>query len=493
MNKKIIYLALLASGMINYSFADVSKAQLLSQMSGGNSTEQPNNTNGGLVNNNVNYNNSTSTPTQTIAATTNAMYTSASNMVNNNMNYSNKYNQVSKPHKTYKKKKTVVKKSNIYTLGNQKFDITFSNDVSELPSVLKQYDPDLSVLPNLGKSSGQSVSFDLQNVGIDEISSMVQSLSGGAVRLIYDSNRDSIRLSYITTNKAGSNNPEKQSLAWREGKGKPVPIMTDDGVLLYPYGQYEPSVICKPLQVCDIRFETGEKIIDAVMGDTSRWLVQGITSGIGKNTVQHIILKPQYPDLTTNMIVTTDKGRVYNLKLVSSDKNYVSAVGWYYPQEINDTLDRKFKMSQAALANDGSSLGSSPNPINTGSQTTANGIKVNSTGTSDDDIPVLDLDFRYEISGDKVIWKPIRVFNDGKSTFIEVDKKSLNMASPVFMVYDENSSSYEMVNYRQKGNYYIVDQVFNVGVFVSNVGSNQLKVTMKHILDTNKNNQNWLY
>lgn len=489
-NKKTIYLSIFAAGLVNYSYADVSKAQLLNQMSG-NSTEQPNNTNGGLVNNNVNYNNNNNNNVSQQNSLNNT-----SNLVNNNINYSSQYKQVNKAQPIHKKKKkAIAKKTNNYLLGNQKIDITFSNDVSELPNTLKQYDPDLNILPNLGKKTGQSVSFDLQNVGIDEISSMVQSLSGGTVRIIYDANRDTLRLSYITTNKAGSNSPEKQSLAWREGKGKPVPIMTDDGILLYPYGQYEPVVVCKPLQVCDIRYETGEKIIDAVMGDTSRWLVQGITSGVGKNTVQHIILKPQYPDLTTNMIVTTDKGRVYNLKLISSDKNYVSAVGWYYPQEINDSLDKKFRQSQAALANDGSGISTlSPNSLNTGSQTTANGIKINSNGNSDDDnIPALDLDFRYEITGDKVIWKPVRIFNDGKSTFIEVDKKSLNMASPVFMVYDENSSSYEMVNYRQKGNYYIVDQVFNVGIFISDVGRNQQKVTMKHILDSNKENKNWLY
>lgn len=467
-----------------FAYADMTKSQILSQMSG---TEQPSNTNGGLVNNNVNYNNQNNNPTPQ----NNQPLQSGSNLVNNSQNYNNVYNN-----STPKKKKVVakkkVKKIDINSLATQKIDITFNNDVGELPNTLKQYDPQLTILPNLGKKSSQTVSFDLQSVGIDQIVSMIQTLTGGAVRLIYDSDKDSIRLSYITVNKAG-NSPVSQSENWREGKGKPQPIMTADGVLLFPYGQYEPTVICKPQQVCDIRFQAGENILDAVMGDTTRWMVQGVVSGIGANQVKHIILKPQYPDLNTNMIVTTDKGRVYNLRLLSSEKNYISAIGWYYPQEINDALAQKFKDQQMALGgiNQG---GSNPNNINTGSLTSANGIKLNAQSTMDNDnLPVLDLDFRYEISGDKVIWKPLRVFNDGVHTYIEVDQKALNVPSPAFMVYDENSGSYEMVNYRQKGNYYIVDQMFNVGILIYDVGRNQQKVTIKHILDTSKENKNWLY
>ena len=192
-----------------FAYADMTKSQILSQMSG---TEQPSNTNGGLVNNNVNYNNQNNNPTPQ----NNQPLQSGSNLVNNSQNYNNVYNN-----STPKKKKVVVKKKvkkiDINSLATQKIDITFNNDVGELPNTLKQYDPQLTILPNLGKKSSQTVSFDLQSVGIDQIVSMIQTLTGGAVRLIYDSDKDSIRLSYITVNKAG-NSPVSQSENWREGK-----------------------------------------------------------------------------------------------------------------------------------------------------------------------------------------------------------------------------------------------------------------------------------
>lgn len=493
--KKIFCVVLLAG--IQYSVnADTSKAQLLSSMSGGSSSSSAP---GGLVNNNVTYGGSSSSQpqqqTQQVNTSTVQSQSTGINLLNQG--------QSQQPAKKVIKKKTgkkVVKKPQV-DISNQKIDITYFGDVSGVPNLITQYFPGMTVAAPLGKANNQSVSFDMQSVSIDDISSMIQSLTGGSARLIYNQYQNTIRISYVTVNQVGSGNSklsiEQQSQNWRDGKGKPKPIMTDSGVLLFPYGQYEPTIICKPQQVCDIQFEAGENILDAVMGDTTRWVVQGVISGKGTNSVKHIVLKPQYPDLNTNMIVTTDKGRTYNLKLVSSERNYVSAVSWYYPQEINNKMMSDFNQQQRDLGNDGSGKqGYMPSgAVNPGLNSTANGIQVKGTPAQDgsDELSALDLDFRYKISGDKVIWKPLRVFNDGVHTFIEVSPKALNVPAPAFMVYEPYSGNYEMVNYRQKGNYFIVDQMFKEGVLIYDVGSNQQKVSISHIDDSSKENKNWLY
>lgn len=454
---------------------------------------------GGLVNNNVNYggSNNSQVSSATISQLAQANYL---NSGARNVSQPTKQKQVKK---TYKKKKAVAKKTNTTSVENQKIDISYFGDVSGVPNLISQYFSGMSVSAPLGKVTNQQVSFDMQQVSIEEISSMINSLTTGSSKLIYNPNNNTIRVYYLSS--ASSNqtitgninsSTSSQSENWRNGKGKPRPIMTDSGVLLFPYGQYEPTVICKPQQICDIQFEAGENIIDAVMGDTSRWVVKGVVSGVGKNSVKHIVLKPQYPELSTNMIVTTDKGRTYNLKLVSSEKNYISAVSWYYPQDMSTKLMGDLSSNQSSLnqSNDSPySSNSNAGVINQGLTSTANGTQVKGIQTDDDSMPLLDLDFRYKISGDKKVWKPVRVFNDSVHTFIEVNPKALNTSSPVFMVLDQKSGNYEMVNYRQKGNYYIVDQIFEVGVFIQDVGSNNQKVTIEHIEDTSKDNKNWLY
>lgn len=490
---KKIFCAVLLTSVQYYAVADTSKSQLLSSMSG---NPTPNSSApGGLVSNNVTYGQGQNTTFQNNNVSSNNQNGNQNiNLLNDNQNNNAKSKKVVKKKTT---KKTVVKKVDV---SNQKIDITYFGDVSGVPNLISQYFPGMTVGSSLGKKTDQSVSFDMQGVTIEDISSMIQSLTGGSARLIYNQYQNSIRVSYVSTQQTSKLSTEQQSKNWRDGKGKPQPIMTDSGVLLFPYGQYEPTVICKPQQVCDIQFEAGENIIDAVMGDTNRWIVQGVVSGKGANSVKHIVLKPQYPDLNTNMIVTTDKGRTYNLKLVSSDRNYVTAVSWYYPQDINNKMMLDFNKQQRDLGNSGSNPNSSGNYsasgyTNPGLNSTANGIQVKGTPSNDgsDELAALDLDFRYKISGDKVIWKPLRVFNDGVHTFIEVSPKALNIPAPAFMVYEPYSGNYEMVNYRQKGNYFIVDQVFKEGVLIYDVGSNQQKVSISHIEDTTKDNRNWLY
>jgi type IV secretion system protein VirB9 len=52
-----------------------------------------------------------------------------------------------------------------------------------------------------------------------------------------------------------------------------------DGKVVFLFGETQPSVICSPLQVCDIELQGGEIVRDVLVGDTVRWKVEPATSG----------------------------------------------------------------------------------------------------------------------------------------------------------------------------------------------------------------------
>ena len=92
------------------------------------------------------------------------------------------------------------------------------------------------------------------------------------------------------------------------------------------------------------------------------------------------------------------------------------------------------------------------------------------------------LDFDYEVTGDDVAWKPVRVYNDGKKTIIEMPSTMNSNESPALLVtrYNKTSrNSEQLVNYRVQNNRYIVDALFYEAELVSGVGSEQDKVTVR--------------
>lgn len=89
---------------------------------------------------------------------------------------------------------------------------------------------------------------------------------------------------------------------------------------------------------------------------------------------------------------------------------------------------------------------------------------------------LLALDFDYSISEcPKCSWRPVRVYNNGKQTVIQMGASMSNTESPALLVLG-SSGGEQLVNYRVKGDSYIVDQVFNAAVLVAGVGSKQNRV-----------------
>ncbi|MGO8404047.1 TrbG/VirB9 family P-type conjugative transfer protein, partial [Rhizobium ruizarguesonis] len=79
----------------------------------------------------------------------------------------------------------------------------------------------------------------------------------------------------------------------------------------------QPSVVCSPLQVCDLELQGGEVVRDVLVGDTVRWKVEPATSGAAAGQAIHLSVKPSEPGLVTSMVVTTSR-RTDHIQLKSN-------------------------------------------------------------------------------------------------------------------------------------------------------------------------------
>ncbi len=80
------------------------------------------------------------------------------------------------------------------------------------------------------------------------------------------------------------------------------------------------------------------------------------------------------------------------------------------------------------------------------------------------------LRFGYSIKGDSTEWKPVRVFDDRTKTYIQMPAEMKSYEAPAFFVIEDGSEPL-LVNYRVKGDYYIVDRLFTRGQL--RVGTNK--------------------
>jgi len=76
-------------------------------------------------------------------------------------------------------------------------------------------------------------------------------------------------------------------------------------------------------------------------------------------------------------------------------------------------------------------------------------------------IEVEQLHFNYVISGDRPSWRPLRAFDDGRQTFVEFPASlGVREAPPIFLL-DQRGEA-QLVNYRVKGRFYVVDRIFDI-------------------------------
>ena len=92
------------------------------------------------------------------------------------------------------------------------------------------------------------------------------------------------------------------------------------------------------------------------------------------------------------------------------------------------------------------------------------------------------LDFAYSVTGDTA-WKPLRVYNDGQKTIIQMPSIMAQTEAPTLLLLNKEGGIFSedetvMVNYRLQGDRYIVDTVFDKAILIAGVGGNQSRVTI---------------
>lgn len=206
------------------------------------------------------------------------------------------------------------------------------------------------------------------------------------------------------------------------------------------------QIYAKPGQVTDIALQEGEKLVGpgpVAAGDTVRWMIGDTLSGTGASQRVHILVKPTRPDIATNLVINTDR-RTYHLELHANSRVYMASVSWSYPQDELIAL----RLAEAEAVQSA--------PI-------ADGFAIEN------------LNFDYRISGDKPDWRPLRVFDDGQRTLVEFPPDIAQGEMPPFFVIGEEGEA-ELVNYRVKGRYLIVDRLFCKAELRLGAGRRQVRV-----------------
>ncbi len=231
------------------------------------------------------------------------------------------------------------------------------------------------------------------------------------------------------------------------------PLAGQDGRVLYSYGAGLPTVVCAPLRVCIIELQSGEKLAgEPHIGDSVRWNVSPAMFGHGDSATTLIVLKPQISGLDTNLLITTDR-RAYYLRLLSKPEDYVARVAFAYPPDQDSSKWQKQMESQ----------------------------KDEDRKNTIAELPSKSLDtlfFQYRVKGKDESVKPVRVFDDGEKTFIQISRETQTREAPVLVVLGRDGKQ-EMVNYRVKGDMYIVDRLFDRAELILGTGKKAQKVEIE--------------
>jgi len=214
-----------------------------------------------------------------------------------------------------------------------------------------------------------------------------------------------------------------------------------NAIQIYPWSEgalYQ--VYAAPGQITDIALEAGESLTGAgpiAAGDTARWIIGDTESGSGVTRRVHILVKPSRPDITTNLVVTTDR-RTYMLELRSGEKPYMPAVAWSYPQPPagqRQSVPTTPVIPSASARN-----------------------------------------YRYALTGTgNPPWKPVAVYDDGRHVYVEFPAGIVQGEMPPLFVIGPDGEA-QIANGRIYRHILIVDRLFGAAELRLGSGDRQQTV-----------------
>lgn len=214
-----------------------------------------------------------------------------------------------------------------------------------------------------------------------------------------------------------------------------------NAIQIYPWSEgalYQ--VYAAPGQITDIALEPGESLTGAgpiAAGDTARWIIGDTESGSGVTRRVHILVKPSRPDITTNLVVTTDR-RTYMLELRSGERPYMPAVAWSYP----------------------------PPPAGQGQSVPATPVIPSASARN----------YRYALTGiGNPPWKPVAVYDDGRHVYVEFPAGIVQGEMPPLFVIGPDGEA-QIANSRIYRHILIVDRLFGAAELRLGSGGRQQTV-----------------
>tara|TARA_B000000460_G_scaffold105975_1_gene74107 strand:- start:59 stop:1090 length:1032 start_codon:yes stop_codon:yes gene_type:complete len=219
-----------------------------------------------------------------------------------------------------------------------------------------------------------------------------------------------------------------------------------NAIQIYPWSEgalYQ--VYAAPGQITDIALEPGETLTGAgpiAAGDTARWIIGDTTSGSGDGSRVHILVKPTRPDISTNLVVTTNR-RTYMIELRSDKTPYMPAIAWAYPQ-----LPATRRVTPAAPT--------IPAP-------TARHYR-----------------YGLQVSGESPPWRPVSVFDDGRRVYVVFPAGIVQGEMPPIFVLGSDGEP-QIVNSRIYRNMLIVDRLFGAAELRLGSGKHQQVVRIVRI------------
>jgi len=241
---------------------------------------------------------------------------------------------------------------------------------------------------------------------------------------------------------AYGNNPGLKKAYQQYLKTGKAPNIITDGFEQFAYGTgSQPVIAACPFELTVISLEPGESVTNVSSGDPIRWSYSMAYSGQTKMRQAHIMVKPSQANVSTDLVITTDR-RLYTLKLVSNNGKYVRDVRFWYPEEIQEYWNNYNAKETQRISG--------------------------SEKVIEPDVNISTLNFNYAVSHSgwyAPSWLPARVFDDGAHTYIQFPVSISSRDMPALFII--NGGRQELVNYRSKPPYFVVDKIFQKAMLIS--------------------------
>ncbi len=267
---------------------------------------------------------------------------------------------------------------------------------------------------------------------------------------------DGLSDKYFSTKEIKTTKKEDAALAigkkWEDSDiGNPT--AGANGAVRFLFGSTQPSIVCAVLDFCDIELQPGEQVRDVNVGDP-RFVIDPAVSGEADNETVHLVISPLEVGLSSKLMVTTNR-RTYHFRIRSHLNESMSRITFSYPEDALKKWSALRKKTESVrkektIPETGEFLGN--------------------------------LNFDYIISG-TTPWKPVRVYNDGKKTIIQMPSSVAQGEVPTLLILRNDAGVFSesepgLVSYRLHGDRFIVDMLFEKAILILGVGSNQERITI---------------